>query len=123
MFEDVVSPEGLRKRSSAQIVGNRLDADTSIGTAFYEIPIELDAVIVMTHSGSDWLEVNGGGAPGGGRVKTHMDHRIAMSFLVMGIASRIHTSIDDGNIIATSFPDFAGLMNGLGARIAELETK
>ena len=41
-----------------------------------------------------------------------MDHRIAMSFLVMGLASRIHTSIDDGNIIATSFPDFAGLMNG-----------
>ena len=83
----------------------------------------LQANGVMTHSGSDWLEVNGGGAPGGGRVKTHMDHRIAMSFLVMGIASRIHTSIDDGNIIATSFPDFAGLMNGLGARISELETK
>jgi 3-phosphoshikimate 1-carboxyvinyltransferase len=78
---------------------------------------------VMTHSGPDWLEVNGGGAPGGGKVKTHMDHRIAMSFLVMGLASRIHTSIDDGNIIATSFPDFAGLMNGLGARISELETK
>ena len=83
----------------------------------------LQANGVMTHSGPDWLEVNGGGAPGGGRVKTHMDHRIAMSFLVMGLASRIHTSIDDGNIIATSFPDFAGLMNGLGARIAELETK
>jgi 3-phosphoshikimate 1-carboxyvinyltransferase len=83
----------------------------------------LQANGVTTNSGPDWLEVSGGGAPGGGKVKTHMDHRIAMSFLVMGLASRIHTSIDDGNIIATSFPDFAGLMNGLGARISELDAK
>lgn len=72
---------------------------------------------VTTRSGPDWLEVDGGGAPGGGRVVTHMDHRIAMSFLVMGLASRIHTAIDDSRFIATSFPDFVGLMNGLGARI------
>ncbi len=39
---------------------------------------------VMTQSGSDWLEVHGGGAPGGGKVVTHMDHRIAMSFLGHG---------------------------------------
>ncbi len=78
---------------------------------------------VLTHSGPDWLEVSGGGAPGGGRVATHMDHRIAMAFLVMGLASRIHTSIDDGSFIATSFPDFVGLMNGMGARIAALEVK
>jgi 3-phosphoshikimate 1-carboxyvinyltransferase len=83
----------------------------------------LQANGVITTSGPDWLEVSGGGAPGGGKVKTHMDHRIGMSFLVMGLASRIHTSIDDGNVIATSFPDFAGLMNGLGARIAPPETK
>ncbi len=83
----------------------------------------LQANGVMTNSGPDWLEVSGGGAPGGGKVKTHMDHRIAMSFLVMGLASRIHTSIDDGQIIATSFPDFTGLMNGLGARISELDAK
>jgi 3-phosphoshikimate 1-carboxyvinyltransferase len=78
---------------------------------------------VLTHSGPDWLEVSGGGAPGGGRVTTHMDHRIGMAFLVMGLASRIHTSIDDGSFIATSFPDFVGLMNGMGARMAALETK
>ena len=83
----------------------------------------LQANGVMTTSGPDWLEVSGGGAPGGGKVSTHMDHRIAMSFLVMGLASRIHTTIDDGNIIATSFPDFAGLMNGMGARIAPSDTK
>jgi 3-phosphoshikimate 1-carboxyvinyltransferase len=78
----------------------------------------LQANGVMTHSGPDWIEVSGGGAPGGGRVTTYMDHRIAMSFLVMGLASRIFTTIDDGRFIATSFPDFTGLMNGIGARIA-----
>ena len=72
---------------------------------------------VITHSGRDWLEVHGGGAPGGGTVKTHMDHRIAMSFLVMGLASRIHTGVDDSAFIATSFPGFTDLMNGLGARM------
>ena len=51
-----------------------------------------------------------------------MDHRIAMSFPRMGLASRI-TSIDDGSFIATSFPDFVGLMNGMGARIAALEPR
>ncbi len=72
---------------------------------------------VMTQSGPDWLEVQGGGAPGGGKVTTHMDHRIAMSFLVMGLASRIHTTVDDASFIATSFPGFAELLNGLGAKI------
>jgi 3-phosphoshikimate 1-carboxyvinyltransferase len=73
---------------------------------------------VMSHSGPDWLEVMGGGAPGGGRVETHMDHRIAMSFLVMGMASRIFTVVDDSRMIATSFPGFADTMNRLGARLA-----
>lgn len=77
----------------------------------------LQANGVMSQSGPDWLEVSGGGAPGGGKVTTHMDHRIAMSFLVMGVASRIHTTIDDSRFIATSFPDFTGLMNGLGTRM------
>lgn len=77
----------------------------------------LQANGVAAHSGPDWLEVHGGGAPGGGRVKTHMDHRIAMSFIVMGLASRIHTTVDDASFIATSFPGFVELMNGLGARI------
>ncbi len=79
----------------------------------------LQANGVMTASGRDWLEVHGGGAPGGGKVVTHMDHRIAMSFLVMGLASRIHVSVDDASFIATSFPGFAELMNRLGARIAQ----
>lgn len=72
---------------------------------------------VRTASGKDWLEVQGGGAKGGGLVVTHMDHRIAMSFLVMGLASAKATHIDDGSFIATSFPGFTSLMNGLGAHI------
>ena len=54
---------------------------------------------------------------GGGKVATHLDHRIAMSFLVMGMASEKSVTVDDGQIINTSFPDFAGLMNGLGGAI------
>jgi 3-phosphoshikimate 1-carboxyvinyltransferase len=77
----------------------------------------LQANGVATASGHDWLEVHGGGAPGGGKVTTHMDHRIAMSFLVMGLASRIATKIDDSAFIATSFPGFTDLLNGMGARI------
>ena len=61
-----------------------------------------------------------GGAPppGGGLVETHMDQRIAMAFLMLGLASRAPVRIDDGSFIDTSFPGFVALMNGLGARIA-----
>ncbi len=52
---------------------------------------------------------------GGGSVKTHLDHRIAMSFLVMGLASERPMQIDDSATIATSFPDFRPLMERLGA--------
>jgi 3-phosphoshikimate 1-carboxyvinyltransferase len=46
-----------------------------------------------------------------------MDHRIAMSFLVMGLASEKPVTVDDASFVATSFPGFAELMNGLGADI------
>ncbi|MEZ5892550.1 MAG: 3-phosphoshikimate 1-carboxyvinyltransferase [Parvularculaceae bacterium] len=70
-------------------------------------------------SGPDWLRVKGaGGMKGGGRVKTHHDHRIAMSFLVAGLASEHPIEIDDASMIATSFPEFFRLMRGLGADIA-----
>ena len=78
----------------------------------------LQANGVSTRSGRDWLEVDGGVAPGGGKVTTHMDHRIAMSFLVMGLSSAKQTMVDDSRFIATSFPDFTGLMNGMGAKIS-----
>lgn len=77
----------------------------------------LNANGVVTRSGPDWLEVEGGKVQGGGLVATHLDHRIAMSFLVMGLASLQPVRVDDGAMIATSFPNFSGLMNGLGCRI------
>ena len=68
----------------------------------------------------DSLIVHGMGAdgvPGGGTVVTHMDHRIAMSFLVMGLAAKRPVTVDDSSMIATSFPEFESLMRGLGAHI------
>ena len=63
----------------------------------------------------DDLIVEGGRPRGGGMVATHMDHRIAMSFLVMGLASRESMAIDDASMIATSFPEFRPTMERLGA--------
>jgi len=63
----------------------------------------------------------GRGLGGGAAVKTHLDHRIAMSFLILGLASEKPVTVDDHGIIATSFPEFMGLMTGLGARIETLE--
>jgi 3-phosphoshikimate 1-carboxyvinyltransferase len=58
------------------------------------------------------------GVPGGGEVATHMDHRIAMSALMMGLASKEPVRIDDSAFIATSFPGFVELMRGLGADLS-----
>lgn len=55
----------------------------------------------------------GGAIPGGGTVETHMDHRIAMAALVMGLAARAPIAVDDVAFVDTSFPGFAALMNGL----------
>lgn len=65
----------------------------------------------------DDLIVSGGTekVPGGGTVSTHLDHRIAMSFLVMGLASEKPMTVDDQRMIATSFPAFVPLMRQLGA--------
>ncbi len=63
----------------------------------------------------------GGKGIGGGKVETHLDHRIAMSFLVMGLASEKPVTVDDSAIIATSFPEFMDMMAGLGARIEQGE--
>ena len=55
---------------------------------------------------------------GGGVVATHMDHRIAMSALVMGLAADKPVKVDDTAFIATSFPDFIPMMRGLGAEFS-----
>jgi 3-phosphoshikimate 1-carboxyvinyltransferase len=84
----------------------------------------LAACGVGVEAGPDWLVVHGAGGPppGGGRVAVNMDHRIAMAFLVLGMVTREPVRIDDGAAIATSFPDFAALMNGIGARISRDDT-
>lgn len=79
----------------------------------------LTACGVRAEIAADTLIVDGCGGPppGGGHIQTHYDHRMAMSFLVLGLAARKPVTIDDGAPIATSFPGFVALMSGLGGRI------
>jgi 3-phosphoshikimate 1-carboxyvinyltransferase len=67
----------------------------------------------------DSLIVHGRGrVKGGGKVATHLDHRLAMAFLTMGLASETPVTVDDTTMIATSFPQFRELMETLGASYA-----
>jgi 3-phosphoshikimate 1-carboxyvinyltransferase len=71
---------------------------------------------VTAEDGPETLTVRGSKkVAGGGAVATHLDHRIAMSFLVMGLASENPVTVDDERPIATSYPEFRALMSGLGA--------
>lgn len=76
-------------------------------------------VKVLIEGDDLFVQSNGVPPTGGATIETSMDHRIAMSFLVLGTAARQPIKIDDGDFIATSFPDFVGMMNGLGASIKE----
>ncbi len=86
----------------------------------------LDATAVMLRNNGVEVEIDGddlivhgrGCAAGGGFVVTHMDHRIAMAALVMGLASEQPVKIDDSSFIATSFPNFVPMMTGLGADLS-----
>ena len=69
-------------------------------------------------SGDDLIVEGRGHVPGGGLVLTHMDHRIAMSALVMGLSADKPVRVDDTSFIATSFPDFILMMRGLGAEFS-----
>ncbi|MBA3911426.1 MAG: 3-phosphoshikimate 1-carboxyvinyltransferase [Rhodobacter sp.] len=80
----------------------------------------LEACGVRIEEDEDTLIVHGmgpGGVPGGATCATHIDHRIAMSFLVCGLAAKAAVAVDDGSPIQTSFPIFEGLMRGLGGKI------
>lgn len=75
---------------------------------------------VEVEDGEDWWIVSGQGSDavrGGGLCATYLDHRIAMSFVIMGMASKDPVKIDDGSPIVTSFPIFEELMTGLGGAI------
>ena len=78
----------------------------------------LRACGVQVEEDEDTLTVHGmgaGGVPGGATCATHLDHRIAMSFLVLGMAAKAPVTVDDASPIATSFPVFEPLMRTLGA--------
>ena len=80
----------------------------------------LRACGVDVEAGDDSLTVRGNGGPpaGGGAIAARLDHRIAMAFLVLGMAARGPVTIDDSGSMDTSFPGFAALCNSLGAEIA-----
>jgi 3-phosphoshikimate 1-carboxyvinyltransferase len=82
----------------------------------------LEAMGVTIEEGDDYLIVHGqsGDVKGGGTAATFLDHRIGMSFLCMGLATKLPVSIDDGVAIATSFPIFESLMKDLGANITRI---
>jgi len=77
---------------------------------------------VIARAEGDILTVRGAGeVRGGGTVATHLDHRIAMAFLTLGLASDRPVEVDDTRMIATSFPEFRGLMETLGAQYIDGE--
>ncbi len=80
--------------------------------------VGLRAAGVSVDEGEDWWAVEGlgpKGVPGNARVEARLDHRIAMSFLCLGMAAKGTVTVDDAAPIATSFPIFHDLMTGLGA--------
>jgi 3-phosphoshikimate 1-carboxyvinyltransferase len=74
--------------------------------------------VAVDIDGDDLIVHGRGHVPGGGLVATHMDHRIAMSALVMGLASDRPVKVDDTTFIATSFPGFADMMRRLGGDLS-----
>jgi 3-phosphoshikimate 1-carboxyvinyltransferase len=87
-------------------------AAVAAGLAEAGVAHEIEGDDLVVHGGN-------GSVRGGGTVATHLDHRIAMAFLVMGLASRETVTIDDGAMIATSFPTFIPLMRDLGATLQD----
>ena len=78
----------------------------------------LRAAGVAVDEGPDWWSVEGAGpgsVAGGMVAQSHLDHRIAMSFMILGMAAKAPVSVDDGGPITTSFPIFERLMGDLGA--------
>jgi 3-phosphoshikimate 1-carboxyvinyltransferase len=84
-------------------------AATAAGLASNGVSVKVDG---------DCLMVGGGKVPGGGKVLTHLDHRIAMAFLTLGLGADRPVAVDDAGTIATSFPEFRALMESLGASFA-----
>jgi len=81
----------------------------------------LRACGVTVDEGEDWWQVTGlgpEGVPGGATCASQLDHRIAMAFMVLGMAAQNPVTVDDGGPISTSFPIFEPLMGALGAKLS-----
>jgi 3-phosphoshikimate 1-carboxyvinyltransferase len=77
---------------------------------------------IEVRDGPEMMAVSGGAKEiGGGTVKTHLDHRIAMSFLVLGLAGQKPVAVDDAAPILTSFPEFETVLTQFGARFEPAE--
>ncbi len=86
--------------------------------------VGLRACGVEVDEGEDWFAIKGmgpEGVPGGARAAARLDHRIAMSFLICGMAAQKPVEVDDAGPIATSFPIFMDLMGGLGAKLEKAD--
>ncbi len=94
---------------------DRIDA-VARGLEANGVRIEEEANSLVVHG------CGAGGVPGGGLAESRLDHRIAMSFLCLGLAARNAVAVDDCTMIGTSFPGFVSLMRELGAEIAEAGT-
>ena len=79
----------------------------------------LRACGVVVEEEAEGFIVTGGRVPGGATVHTAHDHRIAMSHLVLGLAAEAPVTVDEPDMIATSFPGFVEMMRGLGGEIGE----
>src|SRR5262249_5189097 len=89
-------------------------AATAAGLAANGVPTKVEGeTLVVCGVGR-----TSGGVRGGGTVATHLDHRIAMAFLTLGLGADRPVTVDDADTIATSFPEFRGLMQSLGATFA-----
>ena len=80
--------------------------------------LRANGVILTEEDDGLIIEGTDGNVPGGGSVETHLDHRIAMSFSVLGQVTKAPVTIDDATPIQTSFPSFIDLMTGLGADLS-----
>lgn len=89
-------------------------AATAAGLVANGVAAKVDGDTLIVQGGQG----RSGGVPGGGVVATHLDHRIAMAFLVLGLGADRPVTVDDAAMIATSFPEFGALMQGLGADFA-----
>jgi 3-phosphoshikimate 1-carboxyvinyltransferase len=105
--EGVTRMRGLKELRVKE--SDRLEATAAMLRA-NGVTVEID--------GDDMIVTGNTAVTGGGDVVTHMDHRIAMAALVMGLASDNPVRIDDSGFIATSFPGFVELMRTLGADLS-----